>query len=451
MAEALLSDDVVAAGGSATSLQALIDRAPIRAVQVRVVLLCALVTFVEGVDLNLIPLLAPAIAKDWALPSAAFGAIFSSGPIGLILGGLGIGWLADRLGRRNALIAAMVLMTLATLATALARTVPELLVCRILTGIGFGGVVPAAAALVSEFLPTRTRASVVAFVILGQSAGGLAAALAMQTWIGTLDWQLLILYMGIACGLVTLLLLATLPESPRYLLLRDPAGARLALLLARLRLTGTPAPEAERGAQDHGRLVALFTDGRWLGTALLWATFIGVCAAVSFFTSWLTLILTYAGKSNLEAVRASSAYWAGGIVSGLFLPLFALRWNVNLILMASILAAALSSVLLGFAIGDGIGLTMAVAFACGMFASGAFYLLYPPAVRFYPTDIRSTGIGAAVAFGRIGNVLSPLAASLLLEAGFSPAMVFGAMALPLLLSATGLAIFHLGPGRKAGE
>ncbi len=184
-------------GVPASPLQLLIDHAPITAVQVRAVLLCTLVTLAEGIDLNLIPLLAPAMRKAWSLDSSAFGAIFASGPIGLIVGGFGIGWLADRLGRRGALIAAMIVMTLATLATAFARNLPELFACRVLTGIGFGGVVPAAAALVSEFLPTRTRASVVAFVILGQALGGLVTSLAMQTALGKLDWQLLILWMSL--------------------------------------------------------------------------------------------------------------------------------------------------------------------------------------------------------------------------------------------------------------
>ena len=98
------------------------------------------------------------------------------------------------------------------------------------------------------------------------------------------------------------------------------------------------------------------------------------------------------------------------------------------------------------------GVNMAVAFACGMFASGSFYLLYPPAVRFYPTEIRSTGVGAAVAFGRIGNVLSPLVASLLLEAGVAPGAVFVAMALPLLVSFAAMGVFHARFGKvEAGR
>lgn len=214
------------AGLPASPLQALIDKGRITPIQIRAILLCTLVTLCEGVDLNLIPLLAPAMQKAWHLDAAAFGAIFASGPIGLIAGGFGIGWLADRIGRRGALISAMVVMTVATLLMAFARNLPELFACRVLTGIGFGGVVPAAAALVSEFLPTRTRGSVVAFVILGQVFGGLFVSLAMQTSMATLGWQTLVFWMSILCGITTLVMVAALPESPRYLLLRHPGTKR---------------------------------------------------------------------------------------------------------------------------------------------------------------------------------------------------------------------------------
>ncbi len=411
-------------GAMASPLQLLIDQAPITPVQVRVVLLCTLVTLAEGIDLNMIPLLAPAMQKAWSLDSSTFGAIFASGPIGLIVGGFGIGWLADRLGRRGALIAAMIVMTLATFATAFARNLPELFACRVATGIGFGGVVPAAAALVSEFLPTRTRASVVAFVILGQALGGLVTSLAMQTPLGKLDWQLLIFWMSLLCGATTILLFVVLPESPRYLLLHHAGTPRLAAMLARLRLTQTPEAVFEGATAGRIRFLALFTDGRALGTALLWLTFIGVCAAVSFFTNWLTLIFTYAGKSPVEGAQIASAYWAGGIVSGLLLPLFALKWPVERVLMAAILCAALCCVALGLSAGGAIALSLVLSGVAGMFVNGSFYLLYPPAVRFYSTDIRSTGIGSAIAFGRIGNVLSPWGAGRLLAAGFSPIAVF---------------------------
>jgi hypothetical protein len=293
------------------------------------------------------------------------------------------------------------------------------------------------------------RASVVAFVILGQALGGLVTSLGMQTAFGKLDWQLLIIWMSVLCGMATALLFVVLPESPRYLLLRHPGTPRLSTMLARLRLGEVPAPEEEVRVAGRGRAGALFSDGRALGTSLLWLTFIGVCAAVSFFTNWLTLIFTYAGKTPIEGAQVASAYWSGGIVSGLLLPLFALRWHVNRVLMATILIAALCSIGLGVTADGAMKLNLALAGIAGMFVNGSFYLLYPPAVRFYPTEIRSTGIGAAVAFGRIGNVVSPWAAGRLLAAKIAPITVFEAMALPLLLSLAAMAAFHI-LTRRAG-
>lgn len=390
------------------------NAAPISAAQVRVVVLCALVTLIEGIDLTLIPLLGPKIVEAWAISPDAFGIILSSGPIGLIAGGLGIGYLADRIGRRNALIAAMALMTVATLATTLAHDVPTMLVCRLVTGISFGGVIPVAVALVSESLPPRVRASVVAFVFLGQAGGGLLAALLVKVPPADAPWQTCVYYVAAGCAFVTVLLVALLPESPRYLLVRG-------------------------GRRNHLR--DLFSDGRAVGTALLWATFIGVCAPVSFFTNWLTSMFTHAGKPISLGVNAIAFYSAGAMLGGLVLPLFARRWRVNSVLLASIILAVVSCVAMGAVLPFNDTVTLTVATLCGVFVSGCFFMLYPPAARFYPTHIRSTGIGAAVAFGRIGNMVSPMAAGFMLGASWDPATVFYAMAAPMVLSCITLVVF----------
>lgn len=423
------------------SLQDQIDRGRIHAIQIRALVLCALVTLIEGIDLTLIPLLAPSISRSWSLTPDALGIIFSTGPIGLILGGLGIGYLADRVGRRGALLAAMMLMTAATLANARVETVGQLLVCRLLTGIAFGGVIPAAVALVSEFLPARTRPSVVAMVILGQAAGGLLAALLVKLPMADGPWQRMVLVVGVGCALVTVMIAWLLPESPRYLALREPGGPRLRRILDSLGLAS--AGSVEPLVSGHrGRLGELFAPGRALGTSLLWATFIGMGWAVSFFTNWLTKIYTHAGQSADAGVDGMAWYSAGAIVGGLLLPLFTRRWHADKVLMASIFAAAIACVAMGQVIHLEATLNLAVAFLCGVFVSGAFFMLYPPAVRFYPTDMRSTGIGAAVAFGRIGNTLSPAVAGAMLGAGLGPATVFWAMAAPMLMSCVAMGLFH---------
>lgn len=386
---------------------------PISAAQVRVVVLCALVTLIEGIDLTLIPLLGPKIIQELSVPAGAFGIILSSGPVGLIAGGLGIGFLADRIGRRNALIGAMLLMTAATLATTTATTVPQLLLWRLVAGVSFGGVIPVAVALVSESLPARARASVVAFVFLGQAGGGLLAALLVKIPPAAAPWQTTVYYVAGGCAVVSVLLMALLPESPRYLTLSAPKS----------------------------RLRDLFSGGRAAGTALLWATFAGVCFAVSFFTNWLTTIYVHAGKSSDVGVDATGFYSAGAMLGGLVLPLFTRWWRTNTVLLVSIALAVASCVGIGLVLPFGTGTNLAVATICGVFVSGAFFMLYPPAARFYPTHIRSTGIGAAVAFGRIGNMTSPVVAGYMLEAGISPSWVFYAIAAPMVLSCLTLVAF----------
>ncbi|MEO8306553.1 MAG: MFS transporter [Pseudomonadota bacterium] len=432
-------------GVTTSPLQSLIDRGQITALQIRVVALCALAFVTEGVDLNLIPLLAPTIERTWALPAAAFGAIFAAGPVGLVIGGFIAGYLADLVGRRWSLIIAMSVMTLSTLATAWVHNVPELLVFRILTGIGFGGVIPAATTLVSEFMPERVRTSMVAFVVLATALGTFLAAMFMKLpLVANSEWHSIILYVGTLCAFTTLLLFAFLPESPRYLLLKHPGSARLSNILQRLRITEQPAAD---GVADGTRLggnqiVELFKDGKALGTCLLWIIFIGVCWTVSFFSTWLTLIFTRAGMTEADGVSASAWYSLGAMVGGLVLPLFCVRWNGNRVLMLVILAGAVSSGALGSVLVLGSSASLALTFVCGVFISGAFFMLYPPAVRFYPTVMRSTGIGSAVAFGRIGNILSPKSAGWMLGAGYTPNMVFWAMGAPMVLSFVALLVFH---------
>lgn len=429
-------------GAGTASLQELIDGARIQPLQWRVVALCALVTLVEGIDLQLIPLLAPQITSSWELGSFALGLLFAASASGLILGGLGAGWLADRIGRRGSLLATMALMTAATLATAMVDTYPHLVICRFLAGVAFGGVIPAAVSLVSEFLPARTRPSIVALVILGQALGALLAALLMKLpSVSSQSWQSLLLLAGLACAGVTLVA-SLLPESPRYLALKDPRGPRLVAVLRGLRVpSGTAVYEPDPPVAGL-RLFELFAHGRARGTALLWLTFIGVGWPLSFFTNWLTKIYTEAGHPAATGVDAMALYSGGAIVGGLLLPLLSRRWHHDKVLMGCLLAAAAVTAVLGAALDGAHTLHMTVSFLCGVFVSGVFFMLYPPAVRFYPTDIRSSGIGAAVAFGRIGNTLSPLLAGAMLGAGLAPDVVFLTMAAPLLMSCTAMFLFH---------
>jgi MFS family permease len=391
--------------------------------QVLAVVLCVLVTLIEGTDLTLLPVLASRFRDAWQVSQETWGSILMCGIIGTIVGGLLMGWLGDRFGRRNSLITAMLIMTGVTFATTYCTTVPQLMVARFIGGISFGGVIPAAVALVSESLPARVRGNVVAFVFLGQAGGGVLAPILVKLPMMAGPWQTPFLWVAGGCAAVTLLVMLFLPESPRF-------------------LEAQAAPAAP-GKRWFDQFTDLFTQGRATGTVLLWITFVGICFAVSYFTNSLTATFNGAGKPDDVGIDATKYYSLGAMAGGLILPLFARRWRGTMVLLAAIIGAVASCVLIAALLPASYAVNMTGVFICGVFVSGAFFLLYPPAVQFYPTHVRATGIGAAIACGRMfGNVPSPKVAGYMLgSGGYSAASVFHVVAAPMILSCITLIIF----------
>lgn len=400
------------------------DSAPITGRQVTAVVLCVLVTLIEGTDLTLLPVLASRFRDAWNVSQETWGSILTCGIIGTIVGGLLMGWLGDRLGRRNSLIICMLLMTGITWLTTFCTTVPQLMVARFIGGISFGGVIPAAVALVAEAMPARVRGNVVAFVFLGQAGGGVLAPIIVKMPMMAGPWQTPVLWVAVGCAVVTVLVMLLLPESPRFLDTRTAEAS------------GPRRPWFDQ-------FVELFTQGRATGTVLLWITFVGICFAVSYFTNSLAATFNGAGKPDEYGIDATKYYSLGAMVGGIVLPLFARRWQGTTVLLGAIIGAIASCIAIAMVLQGGYGVNMTAAFACGVFVSGAFFLLYPPAVQFYPVHIRATGIGAAIACGRtFGNVPSPKVAGFMLGAGgYAASSVFLVMAAPMIVSCITLILF----------
>jgi MFS family permease len=400
------------------------DSAPISGRQIMAVVLCVLVTLIEGTDLTLLPVLASRFRDAWSVDQETWSSILTCGVVGTIVGGLLMGWLGDRFGRRNSLITAMLLMTGVTFATTYCTTVGQLMAARFIGGISFGGVIPAAVALVAEAMPARVRGNVVAFVFLGQAGGGVLAPKLVKLPMMAGPWQTPVLWVAIGCAAVTVLVMLLLPESPRY----------------------TEARIAEANAPRRrwfDQFAELFTQGRATGTALLWVTFVGICFAVSYFTNMLAATFNGAGKPDEYGIDATMYYSLGAMVGGLVLPLFARKWRGTMVLLGAIIGAVASCITIALVLPEGYAVNMSAAFTCGVFVSGAFFLLYPPAVQFYPTHIRATGLGSAIACGRMfGNVPSPKIAGFMLgSGGYAASSVFLVMAAPMIMSCVTLIIF----------
>jgi AAHS family 4-hydroxybenzoate transporter-like MFS transporter len=428
-------------------LPAFVDERRVSPFQYGVVTLCALVMFIDGFDTQAISYMAPAIAKEWHLGKAALGPIFSSALVGLMIGYLGLSPLSDRFGHRKTIIASTSAFALFTLVSVMARNVDQLMILRLLTGVGLGAAAPSAVALTGEFSPRRLRATFVLVIYCGFSLGFVAAGAAAGWLIPGHGWRSMFTLGAAAPLLLTPVLVAALPESMVFMIRRGMDPQRIHRLFRRIdpALPQSAAPTFGMVEQHKGRgaaLGALFTGGQGLGTAVLWLVFAINLGEFYALQSWLPTILTGLRYPMSVVVSATTLTTVGGIVAAFITGpcmdrLGAYGTLAILYLLGCVFVAAT-----GASLHAGLTMLMAANFLAGCCVSGGQKSLIALAAVFYPAEVRSTGVGWALGIGRIGGILGPIMLGAALTAGWTSAMAFYVMAGPMLLA--GLLVLFLG-------
>lgn len=414
----------------------LIDSRPVGPLQIRVVVLCGLVSLLDGFDIQVMALVVPALSADWALPSRAFGTALAAVLLGIACGaGVG-GPLGDRRGRKPTLVIAMLVAGLASLGTATASSVEQLAVWRLLTGIGLGASIPNAIALTAEYLPTRRRAALVTLMYCNISVGAFLAGFTAPSLIAAFGWSAVFVVAGLLPLVVALGLAIALPESLRYLLACRPDDSRIAVLTSTLApdkpglALAAPALSRTRSSTIAEILAPPYTRI----TLLLWATFALNLFVLYLLVSWLPTMLTDAGWSRQAALRGAVLVQLGGIAGGLLLA-----WFVDRGRAASSLAA-------GYAITAG-GLMMfivlpadpatwsALLVLIGGGTVGAQFALNALAASYYPVHARATGVGWALGVGRAGAIASPFVGAALVAADMPAEQILLLAACPVVICA----------------
>jgi AAHS family 4-hydroxybenzoate transporter-like MFS transporter len=433
---------------STVDVASYIDQQPIGGFQIRLLLTCAAVLFLDGFDTQAIGYVAPALAKEWTLSRAALGPVFSAGLFGLMIGALIFGPLADRVGRRKIIVFSTVAFGVGTLATSFVNDVNTLLAIRFLTGLGLGGAMPNTVAMTSEFSPHRRRATMVMIMFCGFSVGAALGGLLAAALIPHFGWRSVFVVGGVAPLLLAPVLAAHLPESVRFLAFTGRADQQVAELLALINLKA--APPASTKFVVHEPVLAglpvlhLFRDGRGLPTLLLWVVFFMSLLDLYFLSNWLPTVLNDLGASVSAAALIGSMLQVGGVVGTLALGSVVDRFSFRALALVYF-AAVFAVGSIGQLSHSAVLVTIAI-FAAGFCIVGGQIAANALTATFYPTSVRATGLGWALGIGRVGSIIGPLIGSALMTAKWSTSGLFVAAAVAALCAA--VAAFSL--SRLAG-
>ena len=398
-------------------IAAVIDKQKFGSFHLVVVGLSFLLMLVDGYDNISIAYIAPVLIKEWGIDKSALGPLFSAGLFGGLFGPPLFGYLADRFGRKFAVILGAFFFGLFTLAQVWANSLGSMMALRFIAGIGIGGVLPITVALNAEFAPRRIRASMTMLGFIGVTLGSALGGVVASRFMGSYGWQVIFWSGGFAPIAVGVLALLFFPESLKFLSLRPARRAELVRVLHKL-APGTVVSADTRFvlSDEANRAEFAFKDlfEGWLAwiTPLFWMANVISLLVFFFVNQWTPVLLASTGIPVDRAALATGLFMFGGFVGVLAIMRPVDRFG--LIPVPILFAISIPAVgLIGFA-GLSEWAVMALMGVAGFCLIALQFGIIATESQVYPTYIRSWGVGSCFAFGRVGSVIGPLVGGALL-------------------------------------
>jgi MFS transporter, putative metabolite:H+ symporter len=439
-------------GSTVTSpeqVSARLERLPVSRWHVRTRVVVGAVTFFDGFDQLMVAYALPVLIPLFHMNAGMVAWTIAIGGIGMLIGALAGGWLADRVGRLRVLRWSLVIYALASVASAATGTLWVFLVLRFVQGLGLGAEVPVAATYIGEITRAHRRGRFVLLYELIFPAGLVLSSIVAAWVVPTLGWRVLFALGALPVVLVPLL--RRIPESPRWLASRGRLGeaeAAMAEIEADVeRTTGAPLPAPQAAAAApvdlrRPRVAELFGGvylRRTLMLAVAWLTAYFVNYGIA---SWLPTIYRSVFKLDVgTALVYSIATTVAGLVGCLVIALLIDNIGRRIAITASLVC---SSALLFLLAGLGAGTAMQVLLwsaASAVFIYAVNLALYVYTAELYPTRMRALGCSVGGAFGRLGIIVGPLAVGAIVGAGLSIAHVFELMGAVALVGAVSTGVF----------
>ncbi|MBE2940528.1 MFS transporter [Anoxybacillus flavithermus] len=377
----------------------------------------------DAMDVGMLSFILAALQKEWGLTAEQMGWIGSVNSIGMAVGALVFGLLADRIGRKQVFIITLLLFSIGSGLSAFATTLTVFLILRFFIGMGLGGELPVASTLVSESVPAHERGKVVVLLESFWAGGWLLAALISFFIIPTYGWQMALI-LGALPALYAIYLRINLPDSQKFIAVKT----------------------AERRSVWRN-IADVWAKPYAKQTTMLWILWFAVVFSYYGMFLWLPSVMVMKGFSLIKSFEYVL------IMTLAQLPgYFSVAWLIERIgrkavLIIYLVGTALSAYFLGNA--ESVAMLVTFGALLSFFNLGAWGALYAYTPEQYPTVIRATGAGMAASFGRIGGILGPLLVGYLVAQKVSITMIFAVFCIAIFIGA--LAVLFLGKETKQQE
>ncbi|MFP3606461.1 MFS transporter [Paraburkholderia sp. SIMBA_053] len=401
------------------------------------VALCFTGIILDGFDISVMGLVAPALRQEWNLSHETLGWILSTALIGQTIGALIGGILSDRFGRKPVMVASVFCIGIWTLATGMADHVPFMIASRFFTGLGLGAIIPSTTALVAEYAPRRMKALLVTLTLCGFTVGAAGGGFLSAFMLPAHGWRPILVIGGVVPVLLGIVLMKALPESLSYLLSRGKAKQSVTDIVERMSRGHSSGFREVIIRQDevrHKSAVKIVLASQYrTGTMLLCLADFCVLFLIFLFNSWLpTLVKENGGYSLSQSAIATSMFQLGGPVGSLIIGWAMDRWRPNAILTLNFMLAAFSVGAIG-QVASHYAIICSLTFVAGFCLGGGSVGLAAFAAEFFPTEARATGTSWMLGLGRLGAILSALTGAAMLTLGWSLSQIFLALVIPALI------------------
>jgi len=404
--------------------------------QILAVAICVALNALDGFDVLSISFASPGIAKEWGIDRGALGVVLSMELIGMAVGSILLGPLADRIGRRPTTLLCLVVMAIGMFSTTQVDSIAALAATRLFTGLGIGGMLTTTNAMTAEFSNDRRRAAAVAIMAAGYPMGAILGGSISTMLLAAGGWRDVFTFGAIVTVAFIPVVWLLIPETVGFLMHRK-GGDTLAEVNRSLRKLGQPEVVALTDAvaePPKAPWTELFSPQLRRTTVLLTLAYFFHIVTFYFILKWVPKIVADMGFS--PALAGGVLVWAnvGGLIGSLLLTFIALRLSLKTLVVAALTGSVAMVILFGQGQADLGGLSWAAGSA-GFFTNSAIVGFYALIAASFPTALRASGTGFVIGVGRGGAALGPVVAGYLFEGGFGLPGVAMAMACGSLLAA----------------